>query len=285
MNKNNQYFRQSLRDFFRKKTNEIRNVASQVITKHSVLRGTHLEMIMQKILIDFIPKRYAVGTGLIYDSMGNHSEQTDLIIWDEQNYPRIEHYGHKLFFAESVKAGLEIKTKYSRKTLQDTIQKSSAINSLFPIIDNLSIEERLFSMEHQLNCIESEIENNGTLIVRPRIATGAIFLVGGKSFDLNYLQKNFSDDIEDGWPEIVLFLEPGIVTVKDIYEARLDLIYASEDALLVFINYLLKILNYRTIDVNGGFYLDKYLFMVLDDMEEESIHYRVSRFLPGQSVV
>ncbi|MCY9661290.1 hypothetical protein P5G65_01415 [Paenibacillus chondroitinus] len=123
----------ALIEYFRKKSNEIINIASQVIAKNATLRGNHLELVMSKLLKDFIPKKYTLGTGVVFDPSGKQSLQSDVVIWDEQNYPRIEQYGHNLFFVESVKAVLEIKTNFSSNNMKDIINKCERVNELFPI--------------------------------------------------------------------------------------------------------------------------------------------------------
>ncbi|MCY9661289.1 hypothetical protein P5G65_01410 [Paenibacillus chondroitinus] len=129
-------------------------------------------------------------------------------------------------------------------------------------------------------CLQTGIANNGTLIARPKIVTGAIVLSGGK-VSVDIIKKNYYERLEDGWPEILLFLDAGIVTIKDIYEGYIDIYRAGEDALLVFMKELLKILSYRTSEINGGFYLDNYLF-AMRSIEFDTIEYPLTRPPYGQ---
>lgn len=241
---------------------------------------------MSKILNDFIPKRYAIGTGVAYDSLGHNTPQLDLVIWDEQNYPRIEQFGHKLFFAESVKATIEIKTNYNTNNLKDIINKCSAVTKLHSMVKDLSIEETINSLEQKMYCLENGYEDNGALIVKPPIATGAIVLTGGANdINLEKIRGDFYDDLEDSWPEIMLFLEAGIVCVNDIYVGQLDIIYGEEDSLLIFMLNFLKILKTRTIDVNGDFYLDYYAMDLMNNKKIDSIKYEFTKFPPGRTPV
>ncbi len=43
----------------------------------------------------------------------------DIVIWDSQNFPKLEMQGHSLFFAESAKLAIEVKSNFSVNTLND----------------------------------------------------------------------------------------------------------------------------------------------------------------------
>jgi hypothetical protein len=52
-------------------------------------------------LEDFLPKRYSVGRGVLFDDFGHTSKEADIVIWDDQNFPRLHEGGHTLFFVNS----------------------------------------------------------------------------------------------------------------------------------------------------------------------------------------
>jgi hypothetical protein len=67
--------------------------------------GTARKEIIRRFLRDYLPKRFEVATGFVFDSAGQVSNQMDVIIADSSVCPRFETAGSKFYFpCESVVA-------------------------------------------------------------------------------------------------------------------------------------------------------------------------------------
>jgi len=70
--------------------------------------GSENEFALSSLIRDFLPSRFGVETsGIVIDRHGNESKQCDIIIYDDQNFPK---YFRKVFPVELVYGVIEVKT-------------------------------------------------------------------------------------------------------------------------------------------------------------------------------
>ena len=75
---------------------------------HMGLMGSENEFALSSLIRDFLPSRFGVETsGIVIDRHGNESKQCDIIIYDDQNFPK---YFRKVFPVELVYGVIEVKT-------------------------------------------------------------------------------------------------------------------------------------------------------------------------------
>ncbi|MCA6098896.1 DUF6602 domain-containing protein [Bradyrhizobium australafricanum] len=90
---------------------------------HNVERGRIAEEILKNILTKTLPKRFSVGTGVIINSRGEASAQTDIVIYDNlNNSPLLVEYGSCVFPAEMVYATIEVKSVLNAERLDQSIK-------------------------------------------------------------------------------------------------------------------------------------------------------------------
>jgi hypothetical protein len=88
----------------------------QNLIPHSGELGTGREEIIREFLRKYLPKKFGVSTGFVFDAKGNISKQVDIIIYDNTNNPVFEVAGGKQFFpCESVVCVGEIKSSLTSK--------------------------------------------------------------------------------------------------------------------------------------------------------------------------
>lgn len=99
---------------------------------HTTTKGDHCECAWIKYLKSFLPKRYEVDKGMVYDSDGNISEQIDIIVYDPFYTPLIvtTASGDKIVAAESVYAVFECKPKISTSNLRYASKKIASVTNL-----------------------------------------------------------------------------------------------------------------------------------------------------------
>lgn len=102
---------------------------------HSLTHGEENESEIRKLLVDFLPSDYGIGSGIIIDIDGNESNQVDIIIYDKRspNYSLIK--DSKIFLLDQVLATIEIKTTFMTgvgSSLQKSFENVESIKKLKP---------------------------------------------------------------------------------------------------------------------------------------------------------
>ena len=101
--------------------------------EHPVTKGEHCEGAWIDFFRSFLPKKYAVDKGFVFDAKGNISEQIDIIIYDALYAPLVfgAESGEKFVTAESVYAVFDSKPKIEKKTLEYTEKKIESVTRLY----------------------------------------------------------------------------------------------------------------------------------------------------------
>lgn len=99
---------------------------------HPTSQGDLGEDAWISFLQSFLPSRYAVSKGFVFDSRGEISDQIDVIIYDRHHSPLILETpnGERYVTAESVYAVFEVKPKANAKNIQYALDKISSIREL-----------------------------------------------------------------------------------------------------------------------------------------------------------
>lgn len=103
-----------------------------ILLDHSVTKGNHCESAWIDFFRSFLPNKYAVDKGFVFDSEGKISEQIDIIIYDALYAPLIfgTDAGEKFVTAESVYAVFDSKPKIDKGTLKYTNNKVESVRVL-----------------------------------------------------------------------------------------------------------------------------------------------------------
>lgn len=103
-----------------------------ILLDHPVTKGEHCESAWIDFFRSFLPNKYSVDKGFVFDAQGNVSEQIDIIIYDSLYSPLIfgTEAGEKFITAESVYAVFDSKQKIDKKTLADTNAKIASVANL-----------------------------------------------------------------------------------------------------------------------------------------------------------
>lgn len=281
------HFRESLETFFRNRRTQLIAAAAEADTPHPGLLGSHREALIRLFLAPLLPRRFAVGRGMVF-GVAHRSRECDVVIWDADNYPCITlpDYGH--FFAESVRAVIESKSKYSTDELQDVLLKSRSVRDIVPM-PGLNMVDSINMLRLEVASIRTGRPHDGILKSGPHIATSALFFRGGQAFTLADLDAALIDDADESWPDITLFLEAGKVVLKQYEETEddfpttgyLELIEAGEDSLFVFAASLLAAISSRSVAVEDPTFLATHVD--IDQLREgsETREFRLTRFAPS----
>ncbi|MCB5953977.1 DUF6602 domain-containing protein [Enterococcus sp. CWB-B31] len=100
---------------------------------HPTSKGDNSEEAWINFFRSFLPSKYAVDKGFIFDSTGNMSEQIDVIIYDSLYTPLIfeTEAGEKFITSESVYAIFEVKQEINRSYLEYAHKKIMSVRTLY----------------------------------------------------------------------------------------------------------------------------------------------------------
>jgi len=91
---------------------------------HRLSAGENREDLVAKFLVDHLPRRFGVGSGLIFSHNGVFSNQADLVVVDDQNNAALHSATrNQLWPVEAVYALVEVKTGLGPAVMADAVAK------------------------------------------------------------------------------------------------------------------------------------------------------------------
>lgn len=121
----------SIKSMFKTKQTVLESKLS-ILLDHPVTKGEHCESAWIDFFRSFLPNKYVVDKGFVFDAQGNVSDQIDIIIYDALYTPLIfgTEAGEKFITAESVYAVFDSKPSIDKGTLEYTNAKISSVANL-----------------------------------------------------------------------------------------------------------------------------------------------------------
>ena len=112
----------------------IRNIllaqhANSAAIRHSGDKGTARENFISEFLGKSFPKKYVIGHGEIFDSLGAISPQIDIAVYDEM-FPVLDNGGIHRYIAEGVLAHLEVKSTLNAAELEFCLDRAARVKEL-----------------------------------------------------------------------------------------------------------------------------------------------------------
>ena len=104
-----------------------------ILLNHPTTKGDHCESAWIDFFRGFLPNKYAIDKGFVFDSRGSISDQIDVIIYDALYAPLVfgTDAGEKFITAESVYAVFDSKPKIDKTTLEYTDEKIKSVSALY----------------------------------------------------------------------------------------------------------------------------------------------------------
>jgi hypothetical protein len=267
-----------VRGYFRTKAKQLLTLADLPVCEHPGLTGSHREEIQRLYLRDLMPRRFAVGRGMVYGTF-HRSREADIVIWDADNYPSLPMADHGFFFADSVRAVLECKSTWSSAEFLDVLSKSKAVRDIVPE-PTMTLADEVAILSAQVAAMRTETSYEGTLNFGHHIATAALFLRGGASVDAGLAAT--CAEIDEEWPDLLLLLEVGRLVIKDYTDKGgvLHFFDLADDALLVFTSALLQLLAQRSVQFESPLNLLLYGMPIDPPVPVANVSFRLSRPRP-----
>jgi len=109
---------------------------------HMGLRGSARENILREYIKQLLPKKFAVGSGIITDANGTQSRQQDFIIYDAFNSPSFLQMDSlsTVLPIESVYSTIEVKSRLTKDELEKCITNYKSVKDLVlsPFVQDFS---------------------------------------------------------------------------------------------------------------------------------------------------
>jgi len=126
----NENLQKHLRGIFKILQNRFDYVNNSI--QHNLTQGEENEKEIRQLLVDFLPPKYGIGSGVIMDTEGNTSKQIDIIIYDKESPNYTLSSDSKLFLLDQVLAFIEIKTTYNLSSLKSSLENIKSVSVLKP---------------------------------------------------------------------------------------------------------------------------------------------------------
>lgn len=87
---------------------------------HATIKGTSIEVVLRRVLSDYLPGYFSVRPGQIANSEGNLTPQQDIIVYDGNSFPHlaVNEDSSVIVCCESVLATIECKTSWNQKDVE-----------------------------------------------------------------------------------------------------------------------------------------------------------------------
>lgn len=99
-------------------------------SSHSGTIGDHTEAAVRKALSRYVPATYSVGEGHVYDAYGDGSQQTDVVITNQDHPLTFPEDRSGTYLVDGVAAAGEVKARLDTKELDDCIKKGTTFKKL-----------------------------------------------------------------------------------------------------------------------------------------------------------
>ena len=104
------------------------------LIQHEGVKGARVEGEVRRLLLDFLPKRYEYGSGIVIDSSGSEvdrSRQEDILVVDKFFNPRLFLDEEPTVYpVEVIYCGIEVKTSLDSEGLKEAINNIASLKRL-----------------------------------------------------------------------------------------------------------------------------------------------------------
>lgn len=201
---------------------------------------------------------------------------------------------HSSFLVESVICVIEVKSTYSRDELDQCFARAEQLRSISIGRGGAGFRPG-HDVQHlwaQVLALRDGVQFSGMTISEPRIAYGAIFLMGGETISLVGMFESQAERIHDAAPDFIAFMTPGIFVRryepnwsewKDGETPTLILTRPGENVLISVASEVLRAIQIRSPAVEGMWDLGPYdpAAFDWDETREERLDYRLTHSPPG----
>lgn len=164
----------TITDILENKSEQIR-LSLKLDLPHPTSQGDHRENTWISFLESFLPSRYAVTKGFVFDSHGGISDQIDVIIYDRHHSPLIleSDNGERHVTAESVYAIFEVRSAADETSIRYAQDKINSVRNLHRTSRAMVASGKLVEPREPIDIIGGllTIESNSEENIRKHLET------------------------------------------------------------------------------------------------------------------
>ncbi|EMK3515951.1 hypothetical protein V8095_003609 [Vibrio parahaemolyticus] len=153
--------------------------------EHQGIKGGFNENELSLLLKGVIPRRYEITKGIIENSIGEQSNETDLIIYDDEILPPYIKDDLSFIPVESVKYAIEVKSCLNSTELKSTIKKFKQFGNIGGTAPTVLFA---YSSDIDGNEIVRYYKNDNDFMVSPKIS---VLCVSNKCYYFKSVETNY----------------------------------------------------------------------------------------------
>jgi hypothetical protein len=244
-----------MQDYFKVLSHDLKNKSDLIrdyFKIHSGENGRNKEDLLINFLKSYLPNRYSLSTGFIFDTNDVKSNQNDIIIYDSFWSSILFPENVSQFFPiESVYGLIEVKSMLDTNALKETIKKAKTIKTM-PIkgvTRNLGfngIKEPFYSIfAYESVSMEALKQTLATEYANTPLKERIDFIV-----ILNkglFYTGNYFEIVKYGMPNSqyrISLGQEGVEHIKNEYPSEIESWELNENSLFVWYTYLMSYLSY-----------------------------------------
>ena len=257
-----------------------KNIRSQILVdfktselfEHNLLKGQNNESILIERLRTYLPKKYSLTTGKLFDSENNRSDEIDIIIYDNfHNSEIISLKRASLVPVEISFAVISVKTKLTKPELVGYRKKKGCICN----IKTAKQLKKINGLPLNLGSTKAEFSYAPTIGIIFAYDSPPIFTVAK-----NFIIGNRNESIEKNEQiDFICIFNKGII-INDKQNDRIKIISSSEnedEKYKTFLNFIMMLMSHlnsmpmTTLDLSGYLKPEFYQSQSLIELNPERI--------------
>lgn len=191
---------------------------------HQGMKGSFNESELSELIEKVIPTRYIVTKGIIENSKDEQSNETDIIIYDNDILPRYVKNDLSFIPMEAVKYIFEVKSTLNATELKTTIDKFYNYKKMGGISPTVLFA---FSSDIQGNELERYYKNDKNFFVNPIIS---VISVSDKCYCYKTVEEHFLKDFFTNEEWLTLWEKSGGMNVNEAFN-KVDEILTNNEVL------------------------------------------------------
>jgi hypothetical protein len=109
--------------------------AAQQIVSHPGTRGSLAENLVREVIREFLPQRWAVGTGFIMDVTRGRSNQVDVLVYDQLTTSPVYRDGELVILSPgTARVAVEVKSNLDKKEIPVAYDNICSIKNVDPAV-------------------------------------------------------------------------------------------------------------------------------------------------------
>ncbi|HDH1443980.1 TPA: hypothetical protein PIU06_003912 [Klebsiella quasipneumoniae subsp. similipneumoniae] len=190
--------------------------------EHQGVKGGLNEVELIKIIKDVIPRKYEISRGIIENSHGDQSNESDIIIYDNEILP--PYINNDLAFVpiEAVRYNIEIKSTLTVKELKTTIEKFRKFRSIGGKSPTVLFA---FSSNAKKSELSRYYDNDTNFLANPAIG---VLCISDKCYYYKHTEIKYLKDYFSNFDMLKAFMKDDNIMISDFTDAIQDILKNDE---------------------------------------------------------